>query len=96
MEKVLAKNGASLRTPVAFHPGQFLLEEVEERGLKKLIWQKSLGILPGNLGKLFKGRHHINARMAVRLEKILNISAEYWIGLQTTYDLTLARELEHV
>jgi hypothetical protein len=46
MEKVLAKNGASLRTPVAFHPGQFLLEEVEERGLKKLIWQKALAYYP--------------------------------------------------
>ena len=96
MAKVLAKNGTSLRTPIAFHPGEFLLEEVEERGLKKTDLAKSLGLLPGNLSELFKGKRHINARMAVRLEKILNISAEYWIGLQTAYDLTIARELEHV
>ncbi|MBC7399981.1 MAG: HigA family addiction module antidote protein [Mucilaginibacter sp.] len=96
MAKVLNQNGTSLRTPIAFHPGEFLLEEVEERGLKKTEFAKSLGLLPGNLSELFKGKRHINARMAVRLEKMLNISAEYWIGLQTTYDLNIARELEHV
>jgi addiction module HigA family antidote len=96
MGNVVDKNGIALRTPIAFHPGGFLLEEVEERGLKKTDLAKSLGLLPGNLSELFKGKRHINARMAVRLEKILNISAEYWIGLQTAYDLTIARELEHV
>ena len=96
MGNIVDKNGVSLRTPIAFHPGEFLLEEVEERGLKKTELAKGLGLLPGNLSELFRGKRHINARLAVRLEKILDISAEYWIGLQTTYDLTLARELEHV
>jgi addiction module HigA family antidote len=95
MANVINKDGKELRTPIAFHPGEFLMEEVEERGLKKTEFAKSLGLLPGNLSELFKGKRHINARMAVRLEKILNISAEYWIGLQTTYDLNIARELEH-
>jgi addiction module HigA family antidote len=95
MGNVVDKDGTVLRTPVAFHPGEFLLEEVEERGLKKTEFAKNLGLLPGNLSELFKGKRHINARMAVRLEKILNISAEYWIGLQTTYDLNIARQLEH-
>ncbi len=95
MGNVVDKNGIILKTPAAFHPGEFLLEEVEERGLKKTEFAKSIGLLPGNLSELFKGKRHINARIAVRLEKILDISAEYWIGLQTAYDLTIARELEH-
>ncbi len=95
MGNVVDKNGIILKTPTAFHPGEFLLEEVEERGLKKTEFAKSIGLLPGNLSELFKGKRHINARIAVRLEKILDISAEYWIGLQTAYDLTIARELEH-
>ena len=96
MGNVVDKNGTSLRTPVAFHPGEFLLEELEGRGLKKTEFAKSIGLLPGNLSELFKGKRHINARLAVRLEKILEISAEYWLGLQTAYDLTLARQVEHV
>ena len=95
MGNVFDKEGNQLKTPIAFHPGEFLLEEVEERGLKKSEFAKSIGLLPGNLSELFKGKRHINARMAVKLEKALDISAEYWIGLQTAYNLNIARELEH-
>lgn len=95
MGNVFDKDGNELKTPIAFHPGEFLLEEIEERGLKKTEFAKNIGILPGNLSELFKGKRHINARLAVKIEGVLNISAEYWIGLQTTYDLNIARRLEH-
>jgi len=95
MGNVFDKEGNELRTSVAFHPGGFLLEEVEERGLKKTDFAKCIGLLPGNLSELFKGKRHINARIAVKIEAVLGISAEYWIGLQTAYDLIIARELEH-
>jgi len=96
MGQVFDKDGNEIKTPVAIHPGELLLEEIEERELKKTDFAGQLGILPGNLSELFKGKRHINARLAVKLEKILGISAEYWMGLQSTYDLTIARELEHV
>jgi len=95
MSNVQDKNGKILRTPVAFHPGGFLLEEIEERGLKKSAFAVEIGFLPGHLSELFKGKRHINARTAVRLEKALDISAEYWMGLQTAFDLNVARRLEH-
>ena len=95
MGNVFDKEGNELRSPVAFHPGEFLLEEVEERGLKKTDFAKSIGMLPGNLSEVFKGKRNINARIAVKLEIALGISAEYWLGLQAAYDLTIARELEH-
>jgi addiction module HigA family antidote len=53
-------------------------------------------MLPGNLSELFKGKRNINARIAVKLEMALGVNAEYWLGLQSAYDLTIARELEHV
>lgn len=95
MGNVFDKDGNELRTPVAFHPGELLQEEIEERGIKKTAFARSIGILPGNLSELFKGKRHINARLAVRLEKVLGISAEYWMGMQSAYDLSIARELEH-
>ena len=95
MGNVFDKEGNELRSPVAFHPGEFLLEEVEERGLKKTDFAKSIGMLPGNLSELFRGKRNINARIAVKLEMALGINAEYWLGLQSAYDLTIARELEH-
>jgi plasmid maintenance system antidote protein VapI len=47
------------------------------------------------VSELFKGKRHINARLAVKLESVLGISAEYWIGLQSSFDLNKAREIEH-
>jgi len=73
-----------------------LLEEVTERELKKTDLANELKMLPGNLSELFSGKRNITAIIAVRLEKALGISAEYWIGLQTAYDLAKAREIEHV
>jgi addiction module HigA family antidote len=95
MGNVFDKEGNELKTPITIHPGEFLLEEVEERGLKKTEFAKSIGLLPGNLTELFKGKRHINARIAVKLERALGVSAEYWMGLQSAYDLNIARELEH-
>lgn len=95
MGNVFDKDGKELKSPIAFHPGEFLLEEVEERGLKKADFAKSIGLLPGNLSELFAGKRNINARIAVKLEMALGISAEYWIGLQSAYDLHIARKLEH-
>lgn len=94
MTAVFGKNGNELHSPLNFHPGEMLLEEVEERKLKKAELAKQIGILPGHLSELFKGKRNINARLAVRLEKVLSISAEYWLGLQSAYDLGQARELE--
>ncbi|WP_051293257.1 HigA family addiction module antitoxin [Olivibacter sitiensis] len=80
----------------AFHPGIYLLEEIEERELAKKDVAKALGILPTNLSEIFAGKRNISPKVAVRLEKYLGVSADYWMNLQTSWDIQEARELEHV
>ncbi len=75
----------------AFHPGSFLLEEIEERGLIKKEVAKALEILPHHLSEIFAGKRNISAKLALRLEKLLDISANYWLNMQTEYDLYVAR-----
>ncbi|GGC33278.1 hypothetical protein GCM10011386_26710 [Parapedobacter defluvii] len=95
VNQVLSKNGEELITDFVLHPGEALLDEVEARKLKKSELAKALNILPGHLSELFSGKRNITATTAVKLERELGISAEYWIGLQTDYDLANARrELE--
>ncbi|WP_316841036.1 HigA family addiction module antitoxin [Pedobacter gandavensis] len=79
-------------TTQAFHPGIFLLEEIEKRKLLKKDLAKDLGLLPNNLSQIFTGKRNISITVALKLEKVLGISAEYWIGLQTAYDLQEARK----
>jgi HTH-type transcriptional regulator/antitoxin HigA len=75
----------------AFHPGEFLLEEIEERGLIKKEVAKELEILPHHLSEIFSGKRNISAKLAIKLEKYLQISAQYWLGMQMQYDLHTAR-----
>lgn len=80
----------------AFHPGQFLQEEIEERGLVKKEVAKALDILPNHLSDIFAGKRNISAKMALKLEKLLKISAQYWLGMQMEYDLYIAKESEEL
>lgn len=79
----------------AFHPGIFLQEEIEARELLKKTIAQQLEILPTNLSEIFKGKRNISPRLAVKLERVLNISAEYWLNLQMAWDLQKAREEEY-
>jgi addiction module HigA family antidote len=78
----------------AFHPGEFLQEEIEERGLIKKDVAHALGILPHHLSEIFAGKRNISARVAIRLEKLLEIRAAYWLSLQMRYDLYIAKQEE--
>ncbi|GAA4140773.1 HigA family addiction module antitoxin [Sphingobacterium kyonggiense] len=79
----------------AFHPGVFLEEEIEDRELLKKTVAQQLEILPTNLSEILKGKRNISPRLAVKLEKVFKISAEYWLNLQMAWDLQNAREEEY-
>lgn len=75
----------------AFHPGEFLLEEIETRQLVKKDAAAALGLLPHHLSEIFAGKRNISAKTALKIEQLLNVSANYWLGMQMEYDLYVAR-----
>jgi len=89
--KVLNSRGKEIQTDVALHPGEVLLDELEARGIKKTAFAALLGIKPGHLSELLHGKRHVGASMALKLEKLLNIPAEYWMRVQVYYDLFIER-----
>jgi HTH-type transcriptional regulator/antitoxin HigA len=94
-DQIFNSKGAEIEIE-AFHPGEFLLEEIEERGLVKKEVAKALDIFPNNLSLLFAGKRNISAPLALKIAKLLGTSAEYWYGMQTAYDLQKARQEEEV
>jgi HTH-type transcriptional regulator/antitoxin HigA len=76
---------------IAIHPGEVLKDEIESRNLVKSEFAKDLGILPGHLSELFKGKRHISAILALKLQDHLQISAETWMNLQVRHDLSVAK-----
>ncbi len=91
INQVLGYTGQEIEIQ-AFHPGGFLLEEIEERNLLKKDVAKELGILPHHLSEIFAGKRHISAKLAIRIEKFLGISSHYWLGMQMEYDLYIAKQ----
>ena len=89
--KVLNSRGKEIQTDVALHPGEVLQDELEAREFKKTAFAALLGVKPGHLSELLYGKRHISASTALKLEKLLDIPAEYWMRVQMHYDLFVER-----
>ncbi len=90
--KVLSKNGKLITTDVNLHPGDVLRIELEARNIKKSGFAEMLGIKPSHLSELLNSKRHVSAYLAINLEKLLNIDAEYWMRVQAYYDLSKERK----
>lgn len=71
---------------VAFHPGYYLKEMVEESGLTQEDFAKRLGTTPKNLSVLIRGDQSLSIEMATKLSRMLGTSIAYWLKLQQSYD----------
>ncbi len=73
------------------HPGEILLTEfMEPLGLTAYRLAKDLHISAPRVHDLVRGKRGISADTALRLAKYFGNSAQFWIGLQSGYDLWLA------
>ncbi|MBF0434004.1 MAG: HigA family addiction module antidote protein [Magnetococcales bacterium] len=73
------------------HPGEFLKEMVDELKIRHYLLAKSLGVSAMRISHILHGRRPVTAEMALRLGLFFNQSPEYWLGLQTHYDMDVAR-----
>ena len=76
---------------IAFHPGYYLKEIVEESGLTQEDFAKRLDTTPKNLSLLIRGEQSLSIDMAIKLSRMLGTSVNYWLNLQNTYDVLTAK-----
>src|SRR5271154_4393053 len=73
-------------------PGEMLKEEfLAEYGLSQNRLAKSIGISPNRIAEIINNRRRITADTALRLSLYFGNSPEFWMNLQTHYDLKMAR-----
>lgn len=73
-------------------PGEMLKEEfLAEYGLSQNQLAKAVGISPNRIADIVNNRRRISADTAVRLGLYFGNSPEFWLNLQTHYDLKMAR-----
>ena len=85
--KVLNNKGKEIITDVSLHPGEVLEMELDSRGIGKSVFAAQLGMRPSHLSELLHGKRNVGAAIALKLEQLLGISAEYWMRVQVYYDL---------
>lgn len=80
-------------TPVqATHPGVLIKDELDATpNLGQKTLAKELDVQPSFLNEIIKGKRSVSADMAILLEKVFGISADYWMRFQSQYDIDKAR-----
>lgn len=75
------------------HPGEILWEEfMKPLGISQNRLGRDLGVSPRRINEIVHGKRSVTADTALRLSRYFGTSAEFWLGLQTDYDLDLARD----
>jgi antitoxin HigA-1 len=73
-------------------PGEILNEEfLKEYGLSQNRLARAIGISPNRIAEIVGNRRRITADTALRLSLYFGNSPEFWLNLQTHYDLKIAR-----
>lgn len=76
------------------HSGEILkMEIVEGRGLTIGKAAELLGITRPTLSNIMNGKAVITPNVALRIETVFGGKAKFWLRLQTSFDLNVAKEL---
>ena len=71
---------------IAFHPGYYIKELVDESGLTQEDFAKRLDTTPKNLSLLIRGEQSLSIDIAMKLSRMIGTSVGYWLNLQNSYD----------
>lgn len=75
------------------HPGEILLTEfLEPMGISQYRLAKDIGVTPRRVNEIVLGRRGITADTALRLGRFFNMEAQFWLNLQTHYDMEVAMD----
>jgi addiction module HigA family antidote len=70
------------------HPGEMLFEEfIKPLALTQTELARRLGVSYPRLNEIIKGRRSVTPDTALRLSRVLGMSADFWLGLQQDWDL---------
>ena len=79
---------------VPVHPGRILKEEMDARQLSVNQLASALRVPSGRITSIVNGKRGISAETALRLGRYFGNGAQFWLNLQSCYDLAVAeREL---
>ena len=76
------------RPPI--HPGEILADELKEVGVTPSNLARQIEVPPNRLSEIIRGRRSITGDTALRLGHWFGTTPQFWLNLQTAYELRLA------
>ena len=78
-------------TRITTHPGEILREDyLHELGMSANALAKALKVPAPRVNDVLRGRRGISADTALRLARYFDTTPQFWLNLQTAYDLRVA------
>jgi addiction module HigA family antidote len=76
----------------AIHPGEHLAEELEELGMSATELARQLLVPTNRITEILNQRRAITGDTALRLAHFFGTSAEFWLNLQSLYEIRVAEQ----
>ena len=74
------------------HPGEILMEDfIEGFGITQNKLAVSIGVPPRRINEIVHGKRGVTADTAIRLARYFGTSEEFWMNLQSNYELRIER-----
>jgi addiction module HigA family antidote len=91
------KTPANLLPPGSvFPPGEFIKDAMEAKEMNQIELAKKLRLSRTEVNLIIHGKRRVTILMALKLEKLFGIEAEFWINTQTRYELESMRKKHRV
>lgn len=75
----------------AIHPGEFLKEALNELGLTQAQFARAIGVSAMRISHVINGTRPVTAELALLFGRAFKQSPQYWLNLQSAYDLKTAQ-----
>lgn len=77
---------------IAIHPGEHLAEELQELGMSATELARQLDVPTNRITGILNGQRAITGDTALRLAHFFGTTAEFWLNLQSLYELRIAQK----
>ena len=84
--RIITANIIEYKNLIAFHPGSFLVDIVEDMGVSVEEFAERCETSPENMYAIINGEQKLTPDMARKISNATGTSAELWMGLQVDYD----------
>ena len=76
----------------AVHPGEILKEELDALGVSPTEYARQIDVPPNRVVQIIAGKRSVSADTALRFGHWFGVEAQFWLNLQTHFDLMVAEQ----